>query len=286
MGHHPATWYDPLIKLLPESLHGAINPWVLVSWTVILFLTIAMIVGTRHMQKVPRGWQNLWEWTYEVFRNFAVGVMGPVGEKYMPFLACCFIYIFCLNVSGIIPGLVSPTTNYSMTAALALTVFFYVQFNGLRAHGMGYLKHFLGEPFEPMVLFWILAPLNVIIHTIGELAKPLSLSVRLFGNIFGEETVVNQLLNMGAGIGKATYHMFHVPIPVPIHLVMVAFAIFGGFIQALIFTMLTAVYISMAVGAGHEEHAGAEAHEHGADARASSEHADVRAASSREAQQA
>jgi F-type H+-transporting ATPase subunit a len=115
-----------------------------------------------------------------------------------------------------------------------------VQYEGFRAHGAGYLKHFLGEPL------WM-APLNVIIHVIGELAKPVSLTIRLFGNIFGEETVVSELTKLAVKIQHAIY------IPIPIELVMVAFAIFGGFIQALIFTMLTAVYISLAVGGCDEE---------------------------------
>lgn len=248
MGEHPGTWYNGLVELLPESLRHLLNPQVMASWTVMLFLVLAIIAGTRRMTKVPRGWQNLWEWTYEVFRSFATGVMGPAGEKYIAFLACCFIYIYCLNLLGLIPGLLSPTTSINMTAALALTVFFYIQYCGLRAHGLGYFKHFVGDPA------WMFF-LNIPIHIIGEIAKPLSLTIRLFGNIFGEETVVNELAHMGAAIQHAIY------IPIPIHLIMVGFAIFGGFIQALIFTMLTAVYIAMAVAhePGHgEEHAAAE----------------------------
>jgi F-type H+-transporting ATPase subunit a len=250
VGEHPGTWYNALEGLLPESWRHVINPQVMASWTVMFFLAVAILVGTRRMRKVPRGWQNLWEWTYEVFRHFAIGVMGPVGEKYMAFLATCFIYIFCCNVLGIIPGFISPTTSINMTAALALTVFVYVQYSGLRAHRLGYFKHFVGDPA------WMFF-LNIPIHIIGELAKPLSLSIRLFGNIFGEETVVTQLAHMGAVIQQA------IVVPIPIHLIMVAFAIFGGFIQALIFTMLTAVYISMAVAhePGHgEQHAPADEH--------------------------
>ena len=240
MGEHPGTWYNALEHFIPEGLRHVINPAVMASWTVILLLVLAIVAGTRGMKRVPRGWQNFWEWTYDVFRNFAISVMGPSGEKYMSFLACCFIYIFTLNVFGIIPGFLSPTTTVNMTAALALTVFVYVQIEGFRAHGPGYLKHFLGEPL------WM-APLNIIIHVIGELAKPVSLTIRLFGNIFGEETVVLELTKLAVKIQHAIF------IPIPIELIMVAFAIFGGFIQALIFTMLTAVYISLAVGGCEDE---------------------------------
>ena len=242
MGEHPGTWYNALESLVPQSLRTVINPAVLASWTVILLLIVCVIVGTRRMKSVPRGLQNFWEWTYEVFRNFSAGVLGRAGDRYMPFLATCFIYIFCLNVFGIIPGFLSPTATINMTAALALTVFVYVQYEGFRVHGFGYLKHFVGEPV------WM-APLNILIHVVGELAKPISLTIRLFGNVFGEDTVITELAKLAVKIQHAIY------IPIPIQLVMVFFAIFSGFIQALIFTMLSAVYISLAIGGEEEEHA-------------------------------
>jgi F-type H+-transporting ATPase subunit a len=251
MEENPATWLNAFEALLPDALKHYVNANTLTSWLIMLLLGLAILAGTRRMNRVPRGWQNLWEWTAEVFRNFALSAMGPQGEKYMPFLATCFIYIFCCNVFSILPGFLSPTSSINMTLALALIVFVKIQYEGLRAHGLGYLKHFAGEPLEPKAVYFALVPLNLIVHIIGELAKPLSLSIRLFGNIFGEDTVVHQLMKMGA------VHLApHVILPLPFHLVMVLFAIFGGFIQALIFTMLTAVYISLAVGT--EEHGHAE----------------------------
>lgn len=233
MAEHTGSWFNLLEGLIPESLHHVINPAVLASWLIIFFLLLAARAGTRRMTQVPHGWQNLWEWLYEVFKSFAVSIMGPVGERYMAFLACCFIYIFCCNLFGLIPGFLSPTATINMTAALAILVFVYVQYEGFRVHGPAYLKHFLGEPL------WM-APLNVIIHVVGELAKPVSLSIRLFGNIFGEETIIHELTKLA------------LKIYLPIQLVMVAFAIFSGFIQALIFTMLTGVYISLAISGEHE----------------------------------
>lgn len=233
-GHH-GTWFKALEPLLPEHLRHVISPVMMGNWLVMIVLLVLMWLGCRRLGRVPRGWQNFWEWTCEVFRGFAVSVIGPGGEKYMSFLATTFIYIFCLNLLGLIPGLISPTTSINMTIALSLVAVVATQYWGIKAHGLNYFKHFLGEPL------W-LAPLNIILHVIGELAKPLSLSIRLFGNIFGEETVVAELLSLAGKILQSIY------VPLPFHLIMVAFAIFGSFIQALIFTMLTAVYISMAVG--------------------------------------
>jgi len=243
------TWYNAFEPLLEHYGKGYVNVHTLASWTVILILVVMAIVGTRRLTQVPRGLQNVWEWTYDVFKSFATGVIGPDGEKYLPLLATLFIYIFFLNMFGIIPGCLSATTSLNMTVALAIVVFCAVQYFGFRANGLGYLKHFAGEPA------W-LAPLNVPIHVIGELAKPVSLSVRLFGNIFGEDRTVGAFLELSNQIFKAIH------VPLPLHLPMVAFAIFGGFIQAFVFTTLTAAYIGMATQhEGHEEHAADAAHE-------------------------
>lgn len=239
MEEHPGTWFNAIYNALPEGLHAYINVFTLASWTIILLLMILALVGTRRLSAVPRGWQNFWEWVFEVFRGFAVGVIGPGGEKYLPLLATLFIYIFFLNMFGLIPGFVSPTTTLNMTVALAIIVFFAVQYFGIRANGLAYFKHFIGEPA------WLF-PINIPVHIIGELAKPLSLSVRLFGNIFGEEQTVAAFIDLSDQILKATH------IPLPLQLPMVAFAIFGGFIQAFVFTTLTAAYIGMATQ--HDEH--------------------------------
>jgi F-type H+-transporting ATPase subunit a len=246
MEEHLQTWYNIFEPLLEKWGHGCVNVFTLASWTVIIVLMVLVVLGTRRMTLVPRGLQNLWEWAYEVFRSFADGVIGPGGEKYLPLLATLFIYIFFLNMFGLIPGFLSPTTSLNMTVALAIVVFFAVQYFGIRANGLSYFKHFIGDP--P----W-LAPLNIPIHVIGELAKPVSLSVRLFGNIFGEEKTVAAFLELAAQIFK-TIH-----VPIPLHLPMVAFAIFGGFIQAFVFTTLTAAYIGMATQ--HDDHAAPAAHE-------------------------
>jgi F-type H+-transporting ATPase subunit a len=239
MGEHPGSWYNALEALLPEGVKGYINVMTFASWTVMLVLVVMVILGTRRLTAVPRGWQNLWEWVYEVFTSFSKSVIGESGPKYLPLLATLFIYILLMNLLGVIPGLLSPTTSLNTTMALAAVVFVAVQYYGLRANGIAYLKHFLGDPL------W-LAPLMLPLHLIGELAKPLSLSVRLFGNIFGEDKTVEAF----AGLADQIFKAIHVPLP--IQLPMVAFAIFGGFIQAFVFTTLTAAYIGMATA--HEEH--------------------------------
>jgi len=146
-----------------------------------------------------------------------------------------------MNLMGLVPGFISPTSSLVMTFALSIPTFIYVQICGFRAHGLKYLMHFVGEPL------W-LAPINLVVHVIGELARILSLAVRLFGNIFGEDTVIAQLLLMSVAI----FGTIHVPIP--LHLPMVLFHIFVSFVQALVFMMLTAAYIAAAEAHEGEEH--------------------------------
>lgn len=242
MPEHPGSWFMALEHLLPEWAHGYIDVMTFASWTVILLLVLSVVAATRRMQAVPRGWQNVWEWLSTVFIGFTKSVIGEEGPKYLPLLATLFIYIFMMNVLGLIPGFLSPTTSLNMTAALAIVVFFAVQYFGFKANGLAYLKHLIGEPL------W-LAPIMFPLHLIGEIIKPVSLSVRLFGNIFGEDKAVEAFAELGEKIYHAVY------IPVPLQFPMVLFAILGGFIQAFVFTTLTAAYIGMATAhEGHESH--------------------------------
>jgi F-type H+-transporting ATPase subunit a len=248
MEEHLATWLNAIVDLEPEGLRHVLSVNVLSAWLVIAVVLIAVRLGTRRMELRPTsGWQVFWEWACEGFTNFAVGIIGPGGERHAPYLGTLFIYIVCMNLLGLIPGFVSPTASLVMTFSLSIPTFFYVQMCGFRAHGARYLMHFVGEPL------W-LAPINLIVHTIGEIARPVSLAVRLFGNIFGEDTVIAQLLAMSSVIFAAIH------VPIPLHFPMVLFHIFVSFVQALVFMMLTAAYIAGAQAHEGEEHE-AEHHE-------------------------
>ena len=207
-------------------------------------LLLFVLAGTRKLELRPTNkLQVFWEWAVEGFQGFAVNIIGPGGEKFAPFLGTVFLYVVGMNLFGVIPGFYSPTASLTMTLALSIPTIIYVQYIGFATQGFGYIKeHFIGEPL------W-LAPLNFPLHVIGEIARLLSLAIRLFGNIFGEDTVIAQLLIMGIGF----FHMTHVPIP--IHFPMILFHIFVSFVQAMVFMMLAAAYISGALphGEHHEE---------------------------------
>ena len=206
-------------------------------------LIIAAFIATRNYRRVPRGLQNIMEAFVSFIRGIVHGFAGKQGDKYVPYLGTVFIYIFTMNMLGIIPAFRSPTMTLSTTAALGITTFVMVQMYAIRDAGIvSYVKHFMGD------VLW-LAPLMIIVEVIGELAKPLSLSLRLFGNIFGEDKVGEEVMMLGIN--------YFLPVQMPI----LAMAIFTSFLQAFIFTTLSTIYISSKVvhEGGHDEE------EHGKD---------------------
>lgn len=218
------------------------------SWIVILGLALISYLGMRNPRKIPGPSQNILELAVSGLFNFVEGIIGPGGRKYAPFVATLFFYIFSLNIMGVVPGLRSPTSALNMTIALAICSFCYVQFQAMRANGLwGYFKHFWGDP-------WWLGFLMFPIHVIGELAKPLSLSFRLFGNIFGEDKVIVILAALSPYIFRPWLKVL------PLQFPMMALAVFTGFIQALIFTVLTAGYLTIMLGHAEEAPMLAEQH--------------------------
>ncbi|MEN6519583.1 MAG: F0F1 ATP synthase subunit A [Armatimonadota bacterium] len=218
------------------------SPWalVLMSWIAILVLGILAYLGTRRMRRVPGPLQNVLEFTVDGLFNFIGGIIGPGGRKYAPFIATFFVYILFMNLMGLVPGFRSPTSGLNMTVALGLLSFFYVQYQAIRQNGfIKYIVHFWGEP-------WWLGPLMFPIHIIGELAKPLSLSIRLFGNIFGEDKIIIILAGLSPFLFGKPWLKY-----IPVQFPMEVFAVFTSFIQALIFTVLTAAYLTVLMT--HEE---------------------------------
>lgn len=201
------------------------------AWGVMILLTLLFYFGSRNMQRIPSGVQNVAETIVEGLLGFLAGVLGEDrARKYTPFLATLFLFILISNYSGLVPGagvihgFSPPTNNWNVNGALAIIVMFSVHYFGVRAKGLSHFKHFL-EPFPPFL------PLNLL----EEIARPLSLTIRLFGNIFAEETILLFLLGM-------------VPFLVPVALMGLSLLLAA--IQALVFTILATSYIAAAT----EEH--------------------------------
>ena len=204
------------------------------TWGLILILAIISFLATRKLERIPtRRLQISLELILDKLLGFLAGVIGDEkkAKRYFPILATFFLLILTANYSGLlpgaghVPGLQAPTSTWSVTIAFAIVVFFATHYYGIKAKGIaGYLKHFV----EPVPF---LLPLNIL----EEFTKPLSLSLRLFGNIYGEEMVIAGLFSLMP---------FFLPIPIQI------LSLLFGFIQALVFTLLASIYISTAAS-GH-----------------------------------
>ena len=204
-------------------------PHVTYAWLIIGLLAFLSFLATRRMDIYPNKVQNVMEVVVGGLENLLVETMGPHGRKYFPLIATLGLYILTSNLLGIIPGFDSPTNNLNTTVSLALTVFFMTHIVGVSIHGISYLKHFMG-PSK-----W-LAPLMIPIEIISHLSRPLSLSMRLFGNIMGEDIVLAVVLLL-------------VPLLVPLPVLFLM--IFTSCIQTLVFMLLAMMYIAGAMEEAH-----------------------------------
>jgi F-type H+-transporting ATPase subunit a len=219
---------------------------VVFSLVIILILGLLAYFSSRRRTLHPGKLQNFMEMVVESLDDFFCGILGPRGRRFTPFLGTLFIYILCMNFLGLIPGMKSPSSSLNTTVALAICVFLYVQFTGIKSLGViGYLDHLAGNPRD--VITWVLVPINLPIHIVGELAKPLSLSLRLFGNITGEDI----LIAVFVGLGVLAFSFSHLPVGIPLQIPFIFLALLTGTIQALVFTLLSTIYFLLMLP--HEE---------------------------------
>jgi F-type H+-transporting ATPase subunit a len=260
----PAVVIDLQPDTAPASapmvyFHPSISSTILTMWIVMALLLVVAFLATRGMKVVPGAVQNLVEWAYEFGRDFAVGIGGEKARRYYPIFAGFFLLILFSNWSGLVPPvgkiemLRAPTSDVNITIGLALTSFVLFQAEGFHRLGVrGYLSKFfpLGE-FRKGIGAGLLAMYVGIIELFLEFVKPVTLSMRLFGNIYGGEVALAVITALTIAV-------------VPVALVGLEALL--NLIQALIFSVLTLMFILIAIE-GHEsaEH-GAEssANEHGA----------------------
>jgi len=202
---------------------------VLMTCVVVLITLLFGSIASKMRSEVPTKGQNFFELLVTGIYKMAIDIMGEEGRPYVPLIFAIGIYVFFSNILGLIPGFVAPTSNLNTTVAPAIIVFFTYNYIGFKKHGVGYIKHFMG----PMLA---LAPLMIIIELIGHLSRPLSLSMRLFGNIFGEDLVIAILFFLAP---------YLVPLP------MFFIGLFTSALQAYVFMMLSMIYISGALEEAH-----------------------------------
>ncbi len=214
--------------------HG--QEWMILSHYAIVLCVIFLVAraATRKLQLVPTGAQNVMETFVGGIVSMGADTMGEKNARtYMPLIASLALVIFFSNMLGVIPGFESPTSNINFTLSLALIVFCYYNYLGIKKNGfVTYFKHFMG----PMP---VLAPLMFPIEIISHLSRIVSLSFRLFGSIRGDDMFLMVLLMLVPWL-----------LPLPGFFLLTAF----GFLQAFIFSILTYVYIAGSVMMEHDEH--------------------------------
>ena len=210
---------DPIVKIFGIL---DITPEVITMFAMIAATALVCFLATRNLREKPGFLQNLLEYAVEYLDGFFTDLLGKKNaRKYLFFLGSLFVFILMANYSGLIPGVdvspffKAPTSSLSVTLGLGAVTFVFLQVAGFSAGPKRYIKHFL-TPIVPLLLM-------------DELIKPASLALRLFGNIFGEETVIENLYEI---------------LPVGPPVIMMGLSLLFCAIQAMVYTMLTANYLN------------------------------------------
>jgi F-type H+-transporting ATPase subunit a len=196
---------------------------------VLLLMVLVAVLRTRLSAERPGKLQHTFELIYEFVRGQAEDQVGHAAPRYLAFFGTLFLFILTCNLIGLIPAFESPTKNPSVTCGCALATFFYYNLMGVRANGFKYILHFMGPK-------WWLAPLMFPIEIISHLARPLSLTVRLYANMFAGEQVTLVFLQMTK---------FLIPV------IFMGLHLFVGVVQAYIFMLLAMAYVGGAVAHEH-----------------------------------
>ena len=257
---HPFTWH----ALLPESLQHLIGEH---TFFAIVAAVLLILFGIRARAALARakdpvvpadkvGSRNIAELLVQLVVTQSDSIIGKAGRKYVPFFATFFFFILLSNLMGLLPGFAPPTGNLNTTLGLALVSFVGYNVIGVREQGVGYFKHFVGPmtslpggrwltkfAFVPVLL--ISAAFFFILEVFSHGFRPVSLSLRLFGNMMGDHQVIEAFTNLTK-----------VVVPVAFYALGTLVAV----IQAFVFTLLSMIYVALAISHGHDEEHGHESH--------------------------
>ncbi len=232
----------PLVRAVFEPMgfhftgHHVIPPFMVMVLLIVAGLTVlSLIVRSRLSVENPGTLQIIMEDGIGAIIGLLEEWIGPAGRKYLPLIGTLGIFILCGNYMGLVPGLMAPTSSINVTLGCAITIWVYYHFQGVKEQGvLKYIKHFAVPPGSPV---WM-APLMLVIELISHSSRVLSLSLRLFGNIFGEELVIIILFSIVP---------FLAPLP------MMFLGLVTGGLQAFIFVLLSIIYLQGAVAVEHDE---------------------------------
>ncbi len=224
----------------------SISSTLLTLWIVAIVVILSFWLMTRGAKMIPSGRQNVAEWIFETLENFAMSLGGPGAKPYIPLFAAFFLLILFSNWSGLIPGVGrviwfrAPTSDVNVTIGLALVAFFFFQYQGFKHLGIGYLGKFfpLGE-FRKGIGAGLIAMFVGLVELLLEFVKPVTLSMRLFGNVYGGEVALGVLTALTVAL---------------IPLAMYALEVMLNLVQALIFSTLTLMFTLAAIEHHGDEH--------------------------------
>ncbi len=254
MAYTKPAWDSLLAKfgIDAETVFGAYTvqnavPWYTVMFILACLITLAIIwilKGKYLSEDEPHGGQQTLEVVVLAVRDLLEGIIGPHGLKYFPVVGTFALLILVSNLMGLFPGLMSPSASTSVTFALGITSFVYYNYIGVKENGlMGHLGHFAGVHYFSGAILFIMGPAMFIIELISNAVRPLSLGLRLFGNIFGDEQVA---VNIAGLYPPLTY--------IVIPALLMVLSVFASVMQAFIFTLLSMIYIGEVSHAPHEDH--------------------------------
>jgi F-type H+-transporting ATPase subunit a len=227
---HPYLFFVKLFEFIGLGHFAHAYPHVIYSWVVMLLLVGLGFLAAKGIAMVPNKMQNFFEIIVSGIEDFMVEITGDEGRWLFPLVATIFLYIFIGNLIGLVPGFFPPTASLNTTLSCALVVVVFTHIIGVKYHGIGYIKHFMGP-------VWWMIPIIFPIELIGHLARILSLSFRLFGNMMGHELVL--------GILFALAGAFFAPLPI------MALGIFVALVQAFVFFLLSIMYFTGAMEHAH-----------------------------------
>lgn len=237
-----------LVTLLEHKFHSASWAGYLRIWENVFFsMTIAVIIcilaylASHKSKLIPGRLQSAAEIFIGCVDDFVCGIMGHKGRRYTPFIATLFVYILFMNFFGFIPFMKSSTSSWSTTLALAICVFVYVQYTAVKELRLGGLvKHLAGNPPKALALSIVYPLMMFFLHLILEVIRPLSLSLRLRSNVWGDDMLLALLTGFGI-------------MGIPLYLFSAFLVIIASIVQALVFCLLTAIYFALVLQ-GEEGH--------------------------------
>ncbi len=228
-GMHEVLLMDAIVS--PEVVPHFVSYGILSS---VILIVIAFIIRGS-LQLIPKGFQNFIEVVAQAMLSLVEDNIGHKwGRQLFPFICTIFMYILVSNLMGLIPGFTAATANVNTNAAMAIPVFFATHIYGIRIHGVKYLNHFLGPIRSPAAI--VLMLLMFVIELIGHIARPLTLTVRLFGNMVAKHILLLVLAILA---------------PLIIPGLILALGLLVSVVQAFVFTLLSTLYLAGAVEEAH-----------------------------------